>query len=70
MSHDTTNNTKTIDDLGLADDKIAVDHVEQSLEVSDGPLAAAIAEVEALSPEQWAIEHKKLVRKVDLLLPC
>lgn len=58
--------SKINDDLALTDVKASVNHLETTLEgTHEGPLAAALSEVEALSPEQFAIEQKKLVRKAS-----
>jgi hypothetical protein len=62
-----------VEDLSGPDLKEAVSHVEELASgsaVHQGPLAAALAEVEALSPEEWAAAEKRVVRKVDTrLLP-
>jgi lipoate-protein ligase A len=58
-----------VDNLSSADIKEATLHVEELDTVSkdlQGPLAAEIAEVDGLSPEEWAAAEKKLVRKVSL----
>lgn len=62
-----------IEELSAPDLKEAVSHIEELARgsaVHQGPLAVALAEVEAFSPEQWAAAEKSVVRKVDMrLLP-
>lgn len=56
-----------VEDLSAPDLKEAVSHIEELASGSalhQGPLAAALAEVESLSPEEWAAAEKSVVRKV------